>query len=125
LTQTYLTEKLEAPLFVPAALPALPRETRYKRERRKLIKTKALSGYSGYPPRCMKCGFGDLRALTIDHVNGRGKEQRESVVGSFGQKFYEWLIKNKFPPGFQVLCMNCNYIKRVENRECVNPHYKK
>ena len=31
---------------------------------------------------------------------------------------YNWLIKNNFPSGFQTLCMNCQFIKREENREC-------
>jgi hypothetical protein len=27
-----------------------------------------------------------------------------------------WLVKNKFPGGFQVLCHNCNYAKARSGR---------
>jgi hypothetical protein len=29
----------------------------------------------------------------------------------FGREFYRYLIKNDFPPGYQVLCYNCNSYK--------------
>lgn len=42
--------------------------------------------------------------LTIDHVNGDGKEHRNT----FKKNFYLWLIENEYPNGFQTLCFNCN-----------------
>jgi hypothetical protein len=38
-------------------------------------------------------------------------------IGFAGYGFYTWLKKNGFPEGLQVLCMNCNWVKRVENNE--------
>lgn len=64
---------------------------------------------------CKRCGFDDIRALSIDHVNGGGnKHRRELGKSATGSWFYRWLVKNGFPEGFQVLCMNCQFIKRHE-----------
>lgn len=60
--------------------------------------------------------YRDIRALTIDHLAGNGAEQKREL-GKFGNPFYGWIIRNNFPPGFQVLCANCQFIKRVVNKE--------
>ena len=76
-----------------------------------------LSHYSGSngKPRCVRCGFEDIRALTIDHIAGNGaQEKREKGTG---EKFYYYLRKHGFPEGYQTLCANCQFIKRVENKE--------
>lgn len=61
---------------------------------------------------CVRCGFDDPRALQIDHVNGGGKADRR-CRGS--RKLYSAIVAGE--PGFQLLCANCNTIKRVENGE--------
>ncbi len=66
---------------------------------------------------CQRCGFSDIRALTIDHIKGDGARHRKRIGKLSGSEFYKWLIKNNFPSGFQVLCWNCQYIKREENDE--------
>lgn len=63
---------------------------------------------------CVKCSFSDLRALQIDHVNGGGGRMRRSHGWSY--KFWKKEIKES-PEKYQVLCANCNWIKRYENRE--------
>lgn len=65
---------------------------------------------------CLACGFPDIRALSIDHIDGGGNLHR-SEIGGGGLNTYRWLKKNNFPPGFQVLCMNCQFIKKFENRD--------
>jgi len=75
-----------------------------------------ISHYSNGSMVCCKCGFSDIRALSIDHINGGGRRHTEEIRKA-GTIFYRWLIKNNFPNGFQVLCMNCNYIKKAENKE--------
>ena len=62
---------------------------------------------------CVKCGFNDLRALSIDHINGGGDKDRREV----DKQIYRWLRKNNYPEGYQTLCMNCQFIKRAENKE--------
>lgn len=76
------------------------------------LKELVISHYSLDSNSCAFCGFGDLRALSIDHINGGGGKHRKEVGN-----FYAWLKRNNFPEGYQVLCMNCQFIKRVEKRE--------
>ena len=66
--------------------------------------------------KCVKCGFSDVRALQIDHINGNGKKDR----GKLNPKdFYRYAL-NKVKNGcneYQLLCANCNWIKRYTNNE--------
>lgn len=63
---------------------------------------------------CARCGFSDPRALQLDHVNGGGvKEAR--ALGTF--RMYRKAVRD--PTGYQLLCANCNSIKRWENFEGV------
>lgn len=79
-------------------------------------KIDVLKAYSKDPfkPACVKCGFDDYRALQIDHINGNGAKHRRELGTNY---LYTWLRKNGYPEGFQVLCANCNWIKRDENHE--------
>ena len=85
---------------------------------RQRIKETVLTHYGNGYCACVLCGFGDLRALSIDHMDGRGAEHRRRVANG-GGAFYNWLIKNEFPEGYQTLCMNCQWIKKA--REGENP----
>jgi hypothetical protein len=77
-----------------------------------------LEVFSHYSPevKCQRCGFSDLRALSLDHINGDGAEQRRSNSAS-GTQYYRWVRDNGYPADLQVLCMNCQWIKRHENHE--------
>lgn len=59
---------------------------------------------------CACCGVSYLEFLGIDHILGGGNQQRKKLFshGGGGSKFYRWLMSNNFPPGFRVLCNNCN-----------------
>lgn len=71
---------------------------------------------SRYSPelKCQTCGHSDIRALSIDHINGGGTKHRASLGV---RNIYGWLKKNSYPEGFQVLCMNCQFVKRMEKGE--------
>jgi hypothetical protein len=84
------------------------------------LKLEVFDHYSKGTFKCCRCGFADLRALSIDHINGGGTEHRKIIPG---HKMYVWLRKNNYPEGFQVLCMNCNWIKRFENNEIQRRNY--
>lgn len=71
-----------------------------------------------YGEKCCKCGFSDWRTLSIDHINSDGAEHRKKVSGAH---IYRWLKNNNFPTGFQILCMNCQFIKRHEKKEFYKP----
>lgn len=75
------------------------------------LKLKILTHYGNGVAACVKCSFNDIRALCLDHINGKaGKKKR-------GIPFYQELRKMGFPPGYQTLCANCNLIKLVVNKE--------
>ena len=62
--------------------------------------------------KCSRCGFDDKRALQVDHINGGGEKDRQR----FSQTtFLQYVLAN--PELFQILCANCNWIKRHENEE--------
>jgi hypothetical protein len=66
---------------------------------------------------CQKCGFNDPRALQIDHVNGGGQEHRDRV-GRGNRNYYRSILRDpELDTKFQILCANCNWIKRYENQE--------
>lgn len=76
------------------------------RERLQRIKREVLEHYG--QSRCACCGETRLEFLSIDHVFGGGRKHRESLgIGNM----CDWLKKQNFPDGFQVLCMNCNFAK--------------
>ena len=60
---------------------------------------------------CSKCGEKDIDVLCVDHVNNDGSAHRRQ--GLLGTSMYSWLIKNKYPAGFQILCANCNLKKSL------------
>jgi hypothetical protein len=84
----------------------------------KNTKLEVFTRYSNGTPTCKQCGFSDLRALSIDHINGGGLKHRRLLGISGGSGFYHWLKRNNYPEGYQVLCMNCQYIKKETNKEC-------
>lgn len=62
-----------------------------------------------------------FEALTADHINNDGAEQRRKFFKQnqrgTGSLFYRWLIKNNYPEGIQILCMNCQFIKQFGRKE--------
>lgn len=77
-----------------------------------------------YGSLCICCGEKEIKFLCIDHINGGGNEHRREMTknkSGNGGNIYYWLVKNNFPPGFQILCHNCNMAKGFYG-EC--PHSK-
>lgn len=74
--------------------------------------------------RCAKCGFEDWRALHLDHINGGGNRDRvrglPMAVGLGLWKFRALILSDLAVARakYQVLCANCNWIKRHEAKEC-------
>lgn len=95
----------------------------YSRNYRRKLKEQVLRHYS-LNLKCVgwngvKCPFdcSDMRCLSIDHIEGGGLEHRKKIRSNNGTGFYRWLRDHNYPKGYQVLCMNCQFIKRVENYE--------
>lgn len=76
------------------------------------LRQEVLSAYGGPEgPQCDCCGVTDNEFLCIDHINGDGAAHRKEV--GEGSGMYRWLRKNKYPPGFRVLCHNCNISRGI------------
>ena len=95
----------------------------YASTARKKIKTCVLSHYCDDGLKCKMCGNDDLTILTIDHINGNGNKHRKEIgIGrTCGARFYFWLKRNNYPAGFQVLCFNCQFRKRLVEIRPENP----
>jgi hypothetical protein len=66
--------------------------------------------FEKYGCQCAQCGFSDKRALQIDHVNGGGSQD----VLKFRSKWkYLRHVLEDDTGKFQILCANCNMIKRI------------
>lgn len=66
---------------------------------------------------CRCCGESNPKFLTVEHINGGGRQHRKEIGAS---AISIWLVKNDFPEGFELLCYNCNCGKRVNDGVC--PH---
>jgi hypothetical protein len=67
--------------------------------------------------KCVICGFSDYRALQIDHIDGNGQTDRKNLshLGFGTLKYFSYIVEH--PDKYQVLCANCNWIKRYEKNE--------
>ena len=84
--------------------------------------------FDHYGRGCLRCGINDPDVLTIDHTNQDGAAHRikfgYNSKGSAG--LYRWLVKNKFPEGFRVLCFNCNnkaWLQFARDNGLINEYY--
>lgn len=85
-----------------------PKRMKRFRDWRARIKAEALRRYSPGEPACAHCGYKDERALTLDHINDDGAEHRRKEGFAHAAV---WARTNGWPAIFQVLCMNCQFIK--------------
>ena len=72
--------------------------------------------YTAMGGKCVECGFNDYRALQVDHINGDGKKERHLQ----SRNDYYYNVLKSFLAGekrYQLLCCNCNWIKREINGE--------
>ena len=61
--------------------------------------------FSHYGGKCVCCGEHEKAFLAIDHLPNTPREGDQ-------RNLTEWICKNNFPPGFQILCHNCNMATR-------------
>ena len=78
------------------------------------IKKETLSHYSNGKMECKTCGYDkNINALQLDHIKGGGNMSRKKM-GNGGWGYYKKLKESGYPLGYQVLCANCNVIKKEE-----------
>jgi hypothetical protein len=70
--------------------------------------------------KCCKCGFSDARALQIDHIHGGGTQMKRRLRLNTPHRYYRYLYHlpiSDLKKDYQVLCANCNWIKRSVEHE--------
>ena len=75
---------------------------RIDRENQKVLVYKHYGG-----AQCVLCGETRVDCLSIDHINHDGGKFRKEIGSTY---VYSWIIKNNYPEGYRILCMNCNHI---------------
>ena len=86
----------------------------YTRNRIRVIRSLILTKLGN---RCVICGNGDPRVLQIDHINGKGCEERRKLGTSGLSNKLIKLNEIELRQNYQLLCANCNSIKRYEKME--------
>ena len=84
------------------------------------VRVNILTHYGDGKLACVSCGFSDIRALCLDHINGGGNQERKEKDNNSMLHLYRRLRKEDYPEGYQTLCYNCNIVKAYTNGE----HYK-
>lgn len=77
---------------------------------RKRTKREVIDAYGG---RCACCGEAEIAFLCIDHINGGGRNERNKWASFGSLQLYRDLRARGYPPGYQVLCANCNLAKEA------------
>ena len=78
-----------------------------RRQKRRRIRQQVLHAYGGA---CACCGERTNEFLAVDHIGGGGNKHRKAL-GKWGESFYRWLCDQGFPPGYRLLCHNCNFAR--------------
>lgn len=86
---------------------------RYRANGRKKQRSRRARALAALGGKCVRCGFDDYRALQIDHKNGGGSLERRA---GYQAKAILQVLRGEVEK-FQLLCANCNWIKRFENGE--------
>ena len=76
--------------------------------------------FTAYGWNCACCGESQRLFLSLDHVNNDGYLDRAGKYRKSSISTYRKVMKSGFPSTYQVLCMNCNFGKRMNNGVC--PH---
>jgi|SRR5215203_5774288 len=68
--------------------------------------------------KCIRCGFMDSRALQLDHINDDGYADKKLMKHHHSILAYYYHNPEEAKQKLQIMCANCNWIKRYE----VNKH---
>jgi hypothetical protein len=88
---------------------------KWQHQQTMILRSRVIQRFGG---KCERCGFDDYRALQIDHVLGDGAEERRNR--NSGITFLNRLLnlsESELRGRYQLLCANCQWIKRRENNE--------
>lgn len=109
----YAIERREARI---AANPSLYDEHLAYEKARNARHVKMVLDY--YGAECECCGETEPKFLTVDHIEPIGSYKKRVERGH--NRMYSWLVLNSFPPGYRLLCSNCNHGRARNGGIC--PH---
>lgn len=78
---------------------------KYNKQKARENRLKVVEHYGG---KCACCGEDKIEFLALDHINGDGQAERKRLKRG-GSSFYSYVIKNKYPDRYRLLCHNCNF----------------
>ncbi len=85
-----------------------------KEARKRTLELLRLEVIKMFGGKCVRCGYcTNLRALQIDHINGGGTKEIRKMGGDGYPRYYKRLLETS-GEGYQLLCANCNVIKKFE-----------
>ena len=93
-----------------------PSYSDHQKEIARNLKLKVLTYYgpAGLLGCCwIGCTVVDLDMLSLDHIDDDGAKHRKELAGS---SVYRDVLKRNFPSGFQTLCHNHQWKKRITGR---------
>ena len=100
--------------------PRNPNKESHSDRMRRYLKIAKGQVFNHYGWKCNCCPETTPQFLTVDHVNNDGYKDICYGKRRTGFHLYKSIINQGFPPRYQILCMNCNHGKRMNNGVC--PH---
>ncbi len=73
---------------------------------------------------CACCGE-SYYFLTVDHIDGLGEQHRKEIGNPGSNSIYIYLRRGNYPPGFQILCYNCNFARHHFGGICPHKFWNK
>ena len=72
-------------------------------------------------PICVRCGQTIMATLQVDHIHGGGYRERKKLNNTRIHKLILTMTTDEARQKYQILCANCNLIKKSENGEHRQP----
>lgn len=94
-----------------------PKKRKRAKELQQEQKLVVFEYYSNGKIECECCHESNIGFLSLDHIHGGGGKHRKAI----NSNTYKWIINHNFPTGYQILCMNCNWGRRING---ICPHQK-
>lgn len=99
----------------PRCVECTAADNRDRNQRLRQQAIDVLGGHCSSPTCAVLGGMADPRALQFDHIDGGGRRRQQN--GEHGHKIIKAILSGSTE--FQLLCANCNWIKKHELAECV------
>ena len=93
----------------------------YDMNRRWRNRARVLVNYGGV---CTWCKENDIRVLELDHLDPNLAKHQKRELGWSNEKVYRDAVRRNYPDDYQLLCKNCNWLKRIDSQERTSERYE-